>query len=55
MDFQQLAVDKLAQLLREAEEEHKKYEERLERRDEDWPRWYAQYILERLGKSDEEA
>lgn len=54
MDFQKLAIDKLAQILREAEEEHAKYEERLGRSDEDWSKWYAEFILERL-KDNEEA
>jgi hypothetical protein len=38
----------LAELLREAERAHGEYERELGRRDEDWPAWYARYILSRL-------
>ncbi len=43
--------DELARLLSEAAEAHHEYEQRLGRRDEDWPRWYAQYIIERVTES----
>lgn len=52
-DLQQMAINKMAKLLREAKEEHAKYEERLERKDENWSQWYAKYVLERLGESQE--
>jgi hypothetical protein len=42
-------VEELAELLREAERAHGEYERELGQRDEDWPSWYARYILERLG------
>ena len=48
MDPEQLTVDQLADLLREAERAHGEYEKTLGRRDEDWPAWYADYILKRL-------
>ena len=38
----------LAALLREAERAHGEYERELSQRDEDWPAWYARYILSRL-------
>lgn len=44
----QLTRDELARLLREAEQAHAAYEKELGRRDEDWPGWYADYILRRL-------
>ena len=44
----QLTADELAQLLRDAEQAHGAYEQELGRRDEDWPAWYASYLLERL-------
>ena len=40
--------DQLAELLREAERAHGEYERELGGRDEDWPSWYADYILRRL-------
>ena len=43
-----VTVEKLAELLREAERAHGEYERELGQRDEDWPSWYARYILERL-------
>lgn len=44
----QLTRDELARLLREAQEAHSEYEKETGRRDEDWPGWYADYILRRL-------
>jgi hypothetical protein len=46
----ELTEEQLAGLLREAERAHGEYERELGRRDEDWPGWYARYILERLGE-----
>jgi hypothetical protein len=48
MDTSELTTDDLASLLREAERAHAEYERELGSRDEDWPSWYAGYILERL-------
>lgn len=45
-----VTVEELADLLREAERAHAAYERELGQRDEDWPSWYARYILERLGE-----
>jgi hypothetical protein len=40
----------LAQALRRAEEAHGKHEAELGERDENWPEWYAQYLVdERQG------
>ncbi|MGH3010704.1 MAG: hypothetical protein ACRDMY_02485 [Gaiellaceae bacterium] len=44
----QLTREELAKLLREAEQAHADYERELGKRDEDWPGWYADYILRRL-------
>jgi hypothetical protein len=44
----QLTREELAKLLREAEQAHAAYEKELGQRDEDWPGWYADYILRRL-------
>jgi hypothetical protein len=50
MDTSELTTDDLASLLREAERAHAEYERELGSRDEDWPSWYAGYILERLNR-----
>ena len=42
---QSLSVEALARLLREAEEAHGAYERQLGHRDDDWPTWYARYML----------
>jgi hypothetical protein len=51
MDPDQLTVTELADLLREAERAHGEFEKTLGRRDEDWPSWYADYILKKLRES----
>lgn len=43
-----LTVERLAQLLREAEAAHADFETQLGHRDDDWPTWYAGYILDRV-------
>jgi hypothetical protein len=43
-----LTQDELAELLKEAERAHADYERELGERDEDWPSWYAGYILKRI-------
>ncbi len=50
MDASSLTQDELAALLREAESAHGAYERELGARDEDWPGWYAGYILDRLAE-----
>ena len=44
----QLTTEELARLLREAERAHADYERQLGERDEGWPTWYAEYILDQL-------
>ena len=48
MDKGQLTADQLAALLREAEKAHGEYERTLGQRDDDWPTWYAAYIVKKL-------
>jgi hypothetical protein len=45
-----LTKEELARLLREAEEAHGRYEQEElgGERDEDWPAWYAEYIVNAL-------
>lgn len=44
-----LTAESLAQLLRGTEHAHGKYERTLGHRDDDWPSWYATYIVDRLN------
>jgi hypothetical protein len=48
MKPEEMSTGELADLLREAERAHAEYERQLGGRDDDWPSWYAQYILDRL-------
>jgi hypothetical protein len=45
--------DRLRTLLRVAESAHAAYEAELGRRDEDWPAWYAAFIVARLREEPE--
>jgi hypothetical protein len=51
MDTQLVTREKLEQLLREAEQAHGAYEATLGHPDENWPAWYARYIMERLAEA----
>ena len=48
MDDSTLTKEQLAGLLREAERAHGEYERQLGHRDDDWPDWYAAYIVSKL-------
>jgi len=50
METGRLTADELARLLREAEQAHAAYERELGERDEDWPTWYATWILDQLRR-----
>jgi hypothetical protein len=43
-----MTQERLAELLREAEAAHAEHEQAVGERDEDWPSWYARYIVEQL-------
>lgn len=45
--------DRLRTLLRVAESAHAAYEEELGRFDDDWPTWYASFIVARLREEPE--
>ena len=47
----ELTQEQLAALLRETEAAHGRHEHELGRRDDDWPTWYAGYMVERLRES----
>jgi hypothetical protein len=46
-------VERLADILREAEDAHHVYERHLGRVDPEWPAWYARHIIDRLTESEE--
>jgi hypothetical protein len=46
----ELTRDRLTGLLIEAEKAHSGYEKGLGRHDENWPKWYAGYIMDRLER-----
>ena len=48
----EVTVDELAGFLREAESAHAEYEKSLGRRDDDWPTWYARFILDKMERDD---
>jgi hypothetical protein len=50
VDAGELTAERLTMFLRDAEHAHGDYEQSLGRRDEDWPAWYAQFILDRLSR-----
>lgn len=52
VDSRDLTTETLAQLLVEAESAHGEYERTLGARDEDWPKWYASYIVDRLNSAE---
>lgn len=51
MNANEISAEQLTQLLREAEAAHGEYEKKLGRRDDDWPAWYARFIVDKLGGS----
>ena len=44
----EVTVEQLASLLRDAEAAHGEYEKSLGHRDDDWPHWYARFIIDKL-------
>ena len=47
----ELTKEQLAALLRQAEQAHAEYEMSLGKRDDDWPAWYADFIVNKLKES----
>lgn len=50
-----VSEDRLRTLLRVAESAHGAYEQELGRPDDDWPTWYAAFIVERLREEPDDA
>jgi hypothetical protein len=48
VDLGDRPVDRLTDILAEAERVHAVYEERLGRADPNWAAWYARHIIDRL-------
>jgi hypothetical protein len=48
MEPENLTKERLAELLRDAEHAHADFERELGHRDDEWPAWYAGYIVDRL-------
>jgi hypothetical protein len=50
-----ITAEELAELLRETSKAHGRYEQEElgGQRDDDWPTWYAQYLVERLREREE--
>ncbi|MGH9556942.1 MAG: hypothetical protein ACRD2Y_14075 [Terriglobales bacterium] len=51
MTLREMTQDELAALLRAAEKAHGQYERTLGGRDDDWPAWYAGFMLEQLRQA----
>lgn len=45
-------VERLADMLREAEQAHAVYEHRIGHPAADWPAWYARHIIDRLTENE---
>jgi hypothetical protein len=43
----------LEKLLREAEKAHGEYEQKLGKRDDNWPSWYAEFIVKKLQEREQ--
>jgi hypothetical protein len=50
-----VSEDRLRTLLRVAESAHGAYEAELGRRDDDWPTWYAKFIVDRLREEPDDS
>lgn len=44
----ELTKEDFEKLLREAERAHGEYEQKLGKRDDNWPSWYAEFIVQKL-------
>lgn len=53
LDLGEHPVDRLADMLREAEHARKLFEARTGREEPDWATWYARHIIDRLTEKEE--
>ena len=53
LDLGEHPIDRLADMLRDAEKAHGVYEQRIGHPDPDWPKWYARHIIDRLTEREE--
>jgi len=49
-----LTKEDFEKLLREAEKAHGEYEQKLGHRDDNWPAWYAEFIVKKLREREKE-
>ena len=49
-----LTKENLEKLLREAEKAHGEYEQKLGQKDDNWPSWYAEFIVKKLQEHEKE-
>lgn len=49
--MEKMTVEQLAKLLHDAEIAHGKYEESLGHPDPNWPKWYAEWILDQIPEA----
>ncbi len=52
VDLGDRPVDRLAEILLEAERAHAVYEQRIGRADPNWAAWYARHIVDRLSEDE---
>ena len=50
-----MTKEDLANLLREAKKAHGEYEKTLGHNDDNWPSWYAEFIVNRLHEREKAA
>ena len=52
IDLGERPVERLTDILVEAERAHAVYEQRLGKPDSDWAAWYARHIVDRLSEAE---
>ena len=52
VDLGERPVERLTDILKEAERAHGVYEQRLGHRDDNWATWYARHIVDRLTEDE---
>jgi len=46
--MEQIGKEELEELLRQTKEAHAEYERDIGSTDEDWPAWYAEYMIDKM-------
>lgn len=50
MNMNNISFEDLRKLIHEAEILHQQYEQKIGRKDEDWPVWFGKYIIKKTYK-----